>query len=994
LKDTRIFGCIIFWQALNLSPFYYSNDFKIDNFNHFHHQIMKYLVTILMLFLIFATAKAQYYTIEGRIFSQKDSLALPGASVIVVGRDSSKLAAPSKMDGNFKINGLSNGTYQLKVSFMGFQSLAKPIRISNQSLNLGNIYLAEQDKNLKEVQVVGQVVTGSQKGDTTEFNTNAFKTNPDATAEDLVQKLPGVSMQNGKIQAHGEDVKKILVDGKPFFGDDPSAALKNLPSEVIDKVQVFDQLSDQSQYTGFDDGNTQKTINLITKQNKRSGKFGKIYAGYGVDNMYEAGFSVNAFKGDRRITLLGQSNNTNKQNFGIDDIMGVMSSGGRGGGGGGRGGGIGDFMVGQSSGVTKTHALGINYSDKWTPKIEVSGSYFFNYGDNTVDQSTLKQYFASEVIGKADNQSSNADKINMNHRANLKFEYKIDSVNSLMFRTRMSYQKNNSNNAIYGESLYDLVKTYLTNNVYGSDGDGLNLSGELNFRHRFAKKGRSISLEFSPSYSNRYSDGDRMYYKVNGTAIDTLENENQINNSKRDARGFGTSLAYTEPVGAKGQLLFNYRYSYNTNNSDKEYWALNEATNLYSLKDTLLTNSFDNDFLSHSFGATYRYVNGSYQFTLGANYQFSDQQNQQVFPDTNLLSQYVKKFQPEASFTYKPNKTTNLRINYRSSTNAPSIDKLQNVVDNTNLMAITVGNPDLKPSTQHNLSARFSIFKPEKSTNLMLFLNGSFINNYITNNTLLAPVNRDTVFFQNIAVGKGAQLTRPENIDGYFTLRSFLGFGVPVKALKTNVNINANVSYTQTPTFFNNKKYFSNAESYGGGIVLSSNISESIDFTLSSFGSYNFVKNSSNGGESLAEDNKYYSINSSARLNLMFLNGFVYRADLTHTYYNGLTAGYNQDYIMLNMSIARKVFKNKSGELKLSVNDLLKQNQSVTRTYSDFYYEDVRSNVVGRYYLLTFTYTIKAFGQQEQRRRQFGPGGPGFGPGGPGGFGGPGMMPN
>ena len=287
---------------------------------------------------IFSQTLAQTVPVTGTVRDGAGSgNPLVGVTVLaLVERDSTqRTGAVTDTAGWFSLN-LAPGAYRLRVSFIGYQPLQTPLRVGSTALDLGVLRLVENAKQLQEVTVVGQQLRVETKGDTLQFNAGAFKTNPDATAEDLVRKLPGITVENGTVKTQGEDVKRVLIDGKPFFGDDPSLALRNLPAEVIDKIQVFDRLSDQAQFTGFDDGSGDKTINIITRPGRNNGQFGKAYAGAGSDGRYQAGANVNIFNGDRRISLLGLSNNINQQNFATQDLLGALGGSGRQGGGGGR----------------------------------------------------------------------------------------------------------------------------------------------------------------------------------------------------------------------------------------------------------------------------------------------------------------------------------------------------------------------------------------------------------------------------------------------------------------------------------------------------------------------------------------------------------------------------------------------------------------------------------------------------------------------------------
>ena len=315
-------------------------------------------LTLLFFLLIgCGVARAQApTTVSGRITDGKDQSALIGANVILIRLpDSVKTGTAADAEGRFQFDNVAAGRYVLDASFVGYAKLRQNVTVAGTPVQVGTLALQTGGMQLKGVVVTGQAAQSVQKGDTTQFNARAFKTNPDATTGDLIDKLPGVSRgADGKVQAQGENVAQVLVDGKPFFGNDPDAVLKNLPAEMVDKVEVFDQRSEQSRFSGFDDGNTTKTINIVTKVEFRNGTFGRVVAGAGPER-YRVSGNVNKFRGDERMSVLAQSNNVNEQNFGTEDLLGVVGNsnqggggrGGRGGGGGGggNGGNAGDFLV-------------------------------------------------------------------------------------------------------------------------------------------------------------------------------------------------------------------------------------------------------------------------------------------------------------------------------------------------------------------------------------------------------------------------------------------------------------------------------------------------------------------------------------------------------------------------------------------------------------------------------------------------------------------------
>lgn len=931
---------------------------------------------------------AQKSVIFGKILDETGT-ALPGAYISISQNDTELKAEVSDAGGRFRIEEVPVGAYLLRVKYLGFADLEQQVQLDEKPLYLGSLKLEAAAVALGEVQVVEQALTAVQKGDTTELNALAYKTLPDASAEDLVSKMPTVVVENGKVKAQGEDVKEILVDGRPFFGSDPTAALRNLPAEVIEKIQIYDQQSDQSQFTGFNDGETSKTINIVTRNGMNNGNFGKVYGGYGPDGKYKFGFNGNLFDGNRRISLIGLSNNINEQNFSAEDLVGVMGGGGgsrgrggfRGGGGGGftggGGGGGGDFLVDQQGGIANTNSLGINYSDKWGKKFDISGSYFINHSNNSSDEFLNREYFENNGRNQIYGESSFSDTRNTNHRMNFRIEFEIDSVNSIIMRPRLSLQQNRGNSETFGQTSLNNELLNQTDNLYNSDLTGLNFSNNILFRHRFGKSRRTFSVNvtngFAPKEGESLLQSENLYFGNQPTS-EVLDQRSLLDNNNWN---ISTSLNYTEPVGQNSMLMMDYRLSFRQEESDKQVFDFSEATGDYDLINEPLTNIFSNDYITHQAGGSYNYRKGrDFMLMARANVQWSSLINEQEFPNMANYRQDYTNFLPFMMLRYSLSKSTNVQFFYRTSTGLPSIDQLQNVVDNTNPLQLTVGNPDLLQSYQHNVSMRYSSTSTKSNSVFFVYVNAGFTNNYIAKSTFLAD--SDHPIFADLDVQPGAQLTMPTNLDGYWNLRSFLTYGVPVKAIKSNLNFNISASYSRVPGQINDELNYSSTRSYGLGAVISSNISDKLDFTLSVRPSINQTVNSLQSGV----DNRYFSQNSSFRLGWIFSKGFVLRSTVAHQFYNGLSEGFDQNYWLWSGSIGKKIFKNDRGEISVSVFDILGQNQSIQRNVTEIYLEDVQTQTLQRYVMLNFIYQFRNFstGRQAQpsRERDFRGDGPPF----------------
>ncbi len=908
------------------------------------------------------TTAAQSSGVKGSVKDDIDHSAVPGATVLIYQKtDSLRKEIKSTVTnaaGGFELGGLENDSFVVEISSVGYEKKKAAVTTNGGIEDLGTISLIKKGTQLQDVTVISQAPPVIQKGDTSQFSASQFKVNPDATTEDLIKKMPGITVdKSGTVTAQGEQVRKVTIDGKDFFGDDASAALKNLPSEVVDKIQVFDRLSDQAQLTGFDDGNSVRAINVVTKTGIRNGQFGRVYAGYGTDERYAAGGNVSFFKGDRRISVVGNFNNVNQQNFGSQDLLGLTGGGGGRGGGGRGGGGSDNFTVGQSNGISKTNALGINYGDQWGKKISVTGSYFYNNSKN-VNSSLV----STETLGEPKQysfQQSDAITANTNHRINLRLEYKIDSNNSIFVIPSINLQSNNSATTSGLQTLNamrDSVNRSISNGI--SDRDGYNIRNNVMYRHSFPKKGRTISVGFNTIYTK--NDGSstidalyRFYDSVGTYDYDSVQNQLWDNNT--NGHTIGANLAYTEPIGKKGQIQLNYTPSIQENKADQQAFHFDGVK--YSEFDSSLSNRFDNTITTNNAGISYRRGQSrDEQLSFGINYQHSKLESDRFFPTRGSLDQNFSNLLPSAMYRKKLSATSNIRVFYRASTNFPTVNQLQDVVNLSNPLRVSSGNPALKQSYTNLLSARYTFTNSKTSRSFFANIFLQTAADYISNATYIAA--SDSVIQQNIILKQGSQLTKPVNLDGYKNLRTFFTYSMPVKPLKTTVNINTGFMYSRLPGLTNYVPTVTNNYVYNAGIVLASNISEYVDFNLSYNANINNAITTSNN----TTTNNYVNQVVGLQLNLLSKSGWFVQNDVNAQSYTGLTPGFNQNFWLWNAAIGKKFLKKQAGELKLSVFDLLKQNRSVVRTVTGAYIEDSQSKVLQQYFMLTFTYSLKNFG--------------------------------
>jgi hypothetical protein len=611
--------------------------------------------------------------------------------------------------------------------------------------------------------------------------------------------------------------------------------------------------------------------------------------------------------------------------------------------------------VGQQSGISGTQSAGLNYSDKWGTNTDVTGSYFFNRNENLANQFTFRNYVLPSDSGQVYQESSLSSSVNYNHRVNLRIDHRIDSANSLLIRPSFSLQQNQSLSYLSGQTYdRDSLLNQTENNFY-SGLTGYNFANEALFRHKFVKPRRTFSFSLNTGYNRTQGNSDlnaQNTFYDGSVRSDTIRQSADLSKTGWNASG---NASYTEPLGKNSMLQLNYTAALQQSQSARNTYQLSEETNTFSRLDSALTNTFQSRYLSQRLGTSYRFQENKLNFTLGVNYQWAQMQNNQVLPRTFLLVRTFQNLLPTAVFQYKFSGTQNLNLVYRTSTSQPSVDQLQNVIINTNPIQLSTGNPDLHQTYQHSLTLRYSSTNIEKSNTAFLFLSGNYANNFITNSTFIAE--NDSVLSGGIVLKRGAQLIRPINLDGNWSLRSLVTYGLPVGFLKSNLNLNASFNYTRTPGLINERLNFSNTQTLGLGVVLSSNISEKVDFTVSSNSSFNLTQNTLQS----SFNRNFLNQNTRVNFNWTFWKGLVYQTTFNHQINSGLSAGYNQNFLLLNMSIAKKFMKKNQGELKLSVYDLFNQNNSIQRNVTATYVEDVQTQVLQRYFMLTFTYNLQHF---------------------------------
>jgi len=955
-----------------------------------------FIVITICSFLLPVSAMAQQGSapsgqVHGTVIDAKEQKPVAGATVLMTLKTDStqRRITVTDVNGRFGVTRVRSGDYTLRLTFTGFKPIFRDLSVGRDSINIGRIVMEEDVQVLGEVTVEGQEVRAEQKGDTLIFNAAAFKVNADATAEDLVKKMPGVTIENGQVVAQGQAVRRVLVDGQEFLGDDATAALRNLPAEIINRVQVFDRQSDQAAFTGFDDGNAERTINIMTKGGLNSAQFGKFYSGLGADytqNRYNAGGNISFFDGQQRISVIGMSNNMNQQNFSAQDLIGVMGGGGggrgmvtMGGGGGGFqgfGGGGGDFFSGQQSGINTTHSIGLNYSNRIGTKLNVNGSYFFNSSRNSNASDINRSFFGTDdAFSQLYDESNFSKSTNGNHRANMRITWTLDPRNSFIITPRITTQGNTSDRNVNGVTvLPDSSPLNSTLNATTSDNTAINFGNNILYRRSFEKRGRTFSLSLNTSVNNRKNESTQQSTNVFTRANmgEVTQVIDQITDSPSLTTGWSGSVNYTEPLGARSQIQLSYNPSVNFSNSERFTYNLDPISQFYSDIDSLLSNEFDNTNYVQRGGLSYRYNYEKVNFNIGANLQNERLISDQSFPIDFYGKTSFNNILPDAVAQYRFAQNSTFRLQYRASTRTPSISQLQNVIDNSNPLQLSTGNPDLGQQFNHNLNLRYNLTRVAQGQTFFAFINGSLTQDYLGNSTFIAS--SDTLLADGVLLRTGGQLRRPENLGNAQNLRGLVAYSFPNKQLKSNISFSVGGSVARNPSLLNNQTYFTNNTSVNSRIGIASTISPEVDFTLA----YNVNLIGVSYEQPTQPNSNYTQQQGSFQFSWMPKNKFVFITDFAFNTYNGLESNTNQNAAVLNLAIGYKFLKRNAGELRLTGFDLFNQNNSISRNVTDTYIQDTVSNVLTRYFVMTFTYNLRNFNTGSTPERQ-----PGFGmPGG------------
>jgi len=936
-----------------------------------------FLVLILVIFCMPALAQRNNVEVKGVVVEEGTETPVEQATVRLLSVKDSALVngVASSRNGSFSLKNIKPGSYLLHVSFVGFEPLYQPLQITGKTnpVNVGKLPLSDGSIMLGEAVVVGKIAEVVVRNDTIEYNADSYKVTEGSVLEDLLKKMPGVEVDSeGKITVNGKEIKKVMVDGKEFFSDDPKVASKNLPANMIDKLQVLDKKSDMTRMTGFDDGEEETIINLTVKPGMKQGWFGNAFAGYGSEDRYEGQFMVNRFYNNDQFTVMGGINNTN--NMGFTDLASSMFQGGGGGGRGGfRGGGAG-------SGITTSGNIGFNFTKEFSSKLLLNGNVRYSRSDNeAISTSREETIIAGDSLQTIESQSTRNRK-NDNVGVNFRLEWKPDTLTQIIFRPDFSYNKSR-NHSISDYTTFQgpdnmgmtgLDSVNMSESSYFSDGAGYNLNARLEISRKLNDKGRVLSGSFSGGYNDSDQDGtnisNTLYFGENARPDLPIDQEYNYTNKSYNYRAY---VSWVEPLRRNNFLQATYSFSQQNQEALKFTYSKDE-NGRYTVLDTAYSQSYRNDFTSQRASLSFKSQREKFNYTIGMNLDPSYSKSENFIGDTILstIKRNVVNLSPMAQFNYIFNKQTNLRVNYNGRTRQPTMTQLQPVADVSDPNAIRIGNPDLKPTYNNNIFIRFQKFIPEKQTAFMVMADGGF-----TMNDIVEDVS---------TLDGGVRSTTYRNTNGNYNGNVRVMMNSPLKNKKFTVNSMTMASYRNQNAFINQQK---NANTNltlmeRAGIDFRSNV---IDLGINGNIRYNKI------GFSLQPDNNRntfdYGVGGTTTLYLPL--DFKVESDITYSSNSGYDSSFKLKEVLWNASASKSFLKNKQAMLRVKIYDILQQRSNITLTSTATGNIQSENNTLGSYFMVHFVYRFNIFkggataddAVPGQRRGPRGPGGPG-GPGG------------
>ncbi len=958
--------------------------------------------TVLLLTATLSTyAQNKIVTVSGRVIEAgtKEPVELAAVQLLSLPDSAQVAGMTTSTQGYFSLSKQKPGKYLLKVSFIGYVTKIIPMQLTANvpAKKMGNIELATDAVMLQEAVVVAEAPQVTVVEDTLMYNSSAYRTPEGAMLEELVKKLPGAEIDDdGNVKINGKDLKKIMVDGKEFFGGDVKTGLKNLPVDMVDKLKTYDKKSDLARVTGIDDGEEETVLDLTVKKGMNQGWFGNADLGAGTKDRYTGRMMLNRFVDKTQFSIIGSANNVNDQGF-------------SGGGGGPR--------WRSNNGLNATKMLGANFATQ-TNKLELGGSVRYNFQDADISSINSSERFLQNGNSYSNSNNKNRNK-GTNLNADFRMEWKPDTLTNIIFRPNFSYGRTNnasrSESGTFNEDPFNLIvnpNDYLnfdnlsddplkdirvnaTNSASLSKGKSLSGNATLQVNRKLNNRGRNLTFRgvfgYGDNDNDQYTQSETRYYQLlNHLGGDSILYRNQYITTPTRNYNYTAQVTYSEPIAKATFLQFSYQFQYKYSKSDKttfdllDYpdWAIGGAlpSGYESHAVDSLSKNAEYRYYNHDASVGLRFIRPKYQLNVGMSFQPQNSTLSYKKGDYMIdTTRTVFNFAPNMDLRFRFSKVSQLRFTYRGRSNQPTMENLLPITDNSNPLNIRMGNPGLKPSFAHTMRLFYNTYNAEKQRGIMTHFSFTATQNSISNST---RYNEET----------GGLITRPENINGNWNAFGMFGFNTALKNKKYTINTFTNVNYQNNVAFLYNQDTKNNDRNTSTGLTLGERVTGSYRndwFEFSLNGSINYTAERNKLRPENNQEPYTYSYGASTNITM------PWKMTLATNIANQSRRGYrdssmNRDELIWNAQLAQSLLKG-AATVSFEVYDILRQQSNISRSLS----ADMRSvseyNGINSYCMVHFIYRLNIFGSKAAREKMMnsgrrGFGGPGRGPGG--GFGG------
>lgn len=878
--------------------------------------------------IIFAADNS--YHIKGVILDQLNQEPLIGANVFITNiDDSTHTFLTTDKSGWFYSVELPSGTYAMKVTYIGYETYQAEVEVISKDLDLGLLCLNHQPIQMSAIEVTGKIPITIQNGDTLVYNASSIAIAQNASARDLILKMPACYETGGKILINGEFVDNVLLEGDDFFKNNPNIALGSIPAEMIDKIEVYEKNNDAINNLSGND-NPKKAINIILKPNKNKGLVGDVYYAVGENSINQLGATINSLGKINRITANAKIYNHVNSNDNPNET--VKSNSG--------------------SGIADIREIQIHSLFKPTKKMKISNGYNINHKDET-NENELSRYYQ---LGTDQEyfKTSNSNNLSLIHNLVTKINYKLSDKDEIEILSMINI--NNSE-----QTISSLSNTYLegsnisqTENNNESSENMMYINGGLSYKHHFIKNKRSMLFTINRS-SNDLDYNNTQDYEV--ITEDTTASYNYISDSKNQNQNILALVKFEENFGKMGKVALGTIFGNSTGDNKKETYRYSDITSGYSDLDSSLSSDLDNEQFHKTLMLVYSNTIEKLNLKCQLDYKNSEVDYFQQIPTLYTSNRSYYNWLPYISANYKFNKKKSLKLSYRIDNNLPQSNQLNEVLDNDDPDYLEMGNASLKQQTDHKIMLTYKSNKALKNKNLTAKFNYFFSNNYIGYKTIFAGSDGES--YNGIEISPGGQLTIPVNMSGYTDFDSKISYGFPMDFIKSNMLININSGYVKTPAYLNDNQYFYEKTTGEAALILTSNISDKISFKITNIAN---ISRSQYDDDSLV-DNIQVNQYSNLDLEWHFGRGFDIQTSLNYQNQNNSTTDIDNSSLLWNMSFGKALFKNQQGDLRLFIYDILKDNKSISQNYSDTYFEERKSLTLDRYFMLIFNYKIKNYKQ-------------------------------